>query len=204
MNMWMSTPVALTSRRFTGRVQAIDYSYEYIQLTCTPRSEEWARIMVGGTEKNETIPAETEAARAIRYAAEAGVTLIVDGAPTVEVVTVPEETTARPLMEQLLELMQETGGVVFTDRNGWVHVRTVAYDATQPHAQWSCPQGYSCVTPWPWRWSWAWCATESRWSTASRPTGNKLRPTVTVQDQESISRYGLRDYRASTPIQNAA
>ena len=68
-----------TSRRFTGRAQAFDYTPGSIQLTCTPRSEEWSRIYVGGTGIDQTIPVEYESERAIRYAAEAGISLIVDG-----------------------------------------------------------------------------------------------------------------------------
>jgi hypothetical protein len=71
--------------RFTGRVQAIDYDADIIQLTCTPRSEAWSRIDVGGTAAGVTIPSETESARASRLATEAGVTLTVEGTGTLEV-----------------------------------------------------------------------------------------------------------------------
>lgn len=121
-----------TSRRFTGRAQSLDYTPGTIQLTCTPRSEEWARIYVGGTGIDQSIPVEYESERAIRYALEAGIDLIVDGPPSVMVNAVPPETPPSPLMELLVELMAGTGGTVYTDRSGFVHIQTRDYLAATP------------------------------------------------------------------------
>ena len=128
------------SRRFTGRAQAFDYTPGSIQLTCTPRSEEWARIDVGGTGIDVTIPVEYESERATRYAAEAGITLIVDGPPSVLVVSVPAETAPQPLMALLVVLMAGTGGAVYTDRSGFVHVQTRDYVQATPDTVYLPPE----------------------------------------------------------------
>ena len=113
--------------RFTGRVQAIDYTPGTIQLTATPRSEEWSRIDVGGTIVDQNIPVEYESQRAKRLALEAGIALIVDGPDAVKVVAIPPETPPESLAGWLILLMNGTGGLVYTDRSGFVHVQTRGY-----------------------------------------------------------------------------
>ena len=134
------------SRRFTGRVQAIDYTPGTIQLTCTPRSEAWARIDVGGTVVDQTIPVEFESQRAIRLAAEAGITLIVDGPPSVQVVAIPPETPPVSLAGWLVELMNDTGGLTYTDRSEFVHVQTRDYVVAVPPTVY-LPPGNTLLDP---------------------------------------------------------
>lgn len=186
--------------RFTGKVGAIDWSYYFIQLTCVTTSESWARIDVGATGVGETIPVETEAARAIRYADEAGIDLVVDGDPTVDVVLVPEETAAQPLMGHLMELMSQTGGLVFTNREGWVHVRTRAY--TPPAADpVVLPSAMQLRDPLTMTLELGMVRNRVTLEYGAAASGESLRPSVTVEDAASIARYGLRDTKVSSPIQ---
>jgi len=185
--------------RFTGRVNSIDYTPGVIQITATPRSEDWGRILVGETGTGETIPVETEAARAVRLAAEGGIELVVDGAPTVEVNAIPEATAPTPLMDQLLSLMRSTGGTVFTDREGYIHVRTRAYSSPVVEPV-ELPPAVTMIDPL--RMSLDLGLVRNRVTIEYGPTDVNPRAAVTVEDSESIARYGLRDYRVSSPIEN--
>lgn len=110
--------------RFTGALQAIDYSWDRIRLTATPTVEAWNRIDVGATDAVTTLPAETDTARVSRYVTEAGQTITVDGTAGPTVIAVPASTAARPLLGQLEDIAQQTGGLLYIDRDGDVHYRT--------------------------------------------------------------------------------
>ena len=133
--------------RYTGRCQAMDYTPGTIQLTATPRSEEWSRIFVGGTGVDETIPVESDSARCIRYAAEAGIDLIVEGPPSATIIEVPPETPAVSLTGHLYVIMNDTGGLAFTDRDSFVHIRTRDYVPPSPRPPVVLPPGAVLVDP---------------------------------------------------------
>lgn len=114
----------LDLRRFTGYIVAIDYTWNAIQLTCLPTSESWGRITVGGTDDVTTIPAETDADRVSRLCTEAGVSITIDGTDGPQVIAIPPGTAAKSLTDHLTAIATETGGLLFTDRDGDVHYRT--------------------------------------------------------------------------------
>lgn len=188
-----------SSRRFTGTVQAIDYTPGLIQLTCAAKSEAWSRILVGGTAAGQTIPVEYDKARATRLALEAGISLTVDGPDSVKVTAVPEKTNPRPLMDWLNDIAADTDGLVYTDRDGWVHVRTRDWPHPDPTTVY-LPPGATLVDPLQMSTD---LGTVRNHITVEYggPLADGTRAAVTVVDTDSITRYGRRDYREATIIE---
>jgi hypothetical protein len=127
--------------RFTGVVQAIDYAWDIVRLTCLPTAEAWTRILVGGT-TTTPIAQETDTDRVQRLCDEAGVTIQIDGPDGPEIIPIPADTEARPLWEQLQEIANDCRALLYVDRAGTVHYRTrsrlhdsdISYTATVPYS----------------------------------------------------------------------
>lgn len=189
--------------RFTGSCNAIDYDAGVISLTATPQTaESWSRLMVGATSASQTIPAETETARMQRLATEGGVALIVDGPPSVVVRKIVKKTAAKSLMAWLTEIARDTRAVVFTNRAGWVNVRTKDYVAPDKPIVPLTP-GSVLIDPLRMKAELGGVRNDITVEYGD-DNANGDQPTVTSLDQESVDRYGRRDVRYSTIINTQA
>lgn len=190
------------SRRFTGNVQAIDYEAGSFQLTCSAKTESWARLLVGGTTASTTIPSEYESARSIRLAAQAGIDLIVDGPPSVLVTEVPRKTAPRPLMDWFREIARDCQGEVFTNRDDYIVVRTRDWERPTQETIYLPP--YATLLD-PLKMTTELGAVRNYITIEYGPeNANGDRPVVTSIDQDSIDRYGRRDLNDSSIIQTQA
>jgi hypothetical protein len=179
--------------RFTGYIQAIDYKWDLISLTCLPDMEAWGRITVGGTDGTTTIPAESDVDRVQRLCTQAGVTIGIQGPDGPQITAIPPSTAASDLLTQLTKIATDTGGLLFTDRDGLVYYRTSGWT---PPATTTIPAG----------------ATVRDSLSMNLELGlvrNQItveygdatpRETVTATDTASITAYGLREASYQTQI----
>lgn len=178
--------------RFTGYVQAIDYTWDRIRLTCLPDTEAWARINVGGT-SGSPIAAEPDVHRVQRLCTEAGVTITIDGADGPQVIAIPADTAATGLTQQLTDIATQTGGLLYTDRDGDVHYRTFAWT---PPASTTIPAGITLRDPL----GMTLDLGLVRNSIVVEYGDADPKATVTASDSTSISRYGLREGKYTSQI----
>jgi hypothetical protein len=196
----------VTLPRFTGIIQAIDYTTDAIRLTCLPRSESWSRIEVGGTDDVTPIPEETDIARVQRLCDEARVSIEIHGAAGPTLVAVPVNTTATPLATQLQAIANDARGLLFTDRAGVTHYHT------QHSALLTAGEGSALDLPaaatltGPLAMSLELGLVRTRvvveYGNTDEVTGQ--RPTVTVEDADQAAEYGWRTYRATVQLRDEA
>lgn len=188
-------------RRFTGKVQAIDYTPGLIQVTCTTQAESWGRQLVGGTDNSTTIPSETDVARVQRFCTEAGATIQIDGPPGPTLCPIPPKTEARPLIEQLRDIAQDTLGLIYVDRDNVVHYRT---GAEIPANVTQLPPGAVLVDPIRMSLDLALVRTRVLVTYGEEHATTKERPVEVVEDTAQSALYGVRDYKVDTQLLNQA
>lgn len=193
-----------TFTRFTGYVQAIDYTVDRIRLTSVPAPEAWARLEAGGTDSVTTIPAEADTARVARLCAEAGVSITLAGTAGPTVASIPPDTNPSALWQQLEGIARDCGGLLYVTRDGMVTYRTAAGVATAAAVEVTIPT--NLVKSDPLAMSLELGLVRNRiiveYGTADPVTN--LRPTVTAEDTASVTRYGLREARYSTMLVDEA
>lgn len=186
-----------TLRRFTGEITAIDYTPDVVTLTCVTNTEAWARIDVGGTDDTTEIPAETDTARVARLVAEAGLSIVIDGAAGPVLIPIPVDTKPTPLMDQLRAIAVDAGGLLFNCRDGSTHYRTrnaTAYPTI------TVPAGVTLVDPLKMSLELALVRNRVTVEYGVPDPVTNLRPEVTVEDAEQVTRFGVRDVRFTTTI----
>ena len=105
-------------RRFTGRITALDYGFGTVRITAVDELEKLARISL-----TTTRPQEKDVTRAKAFAAMAGITLVVDGPYSVELLAV-EDVNVTNALAALYSTALQSGAIVYADRFGAVHYRT--------------------------------------------------------------------------------
>lgn len=112
--------------RFTGFVQAMDYTPEIVRVTALVPQEAWARIEVGGTDDTTPIPAESDVDRVDRLCTEAGVAITIHGTTGPDLTAIPVNTVPSGLLDQLQAIARDARGLFYVDRAGDAHYRTSA------------------------------------------------------------------------------
>jgi hypothetical protein len=189
-------------RRFTGTVQAIDYTYEYVTLTCLPQDEAWARILVGETDELTTWPEETDIARAARIATAAGITLQVDGAAGPSVIERPANSRPEPALGMLQQLAIDCDALLYTDRYGVTHYRTVNYAGATRSV--TVDPDLTLLDPMRMSLELGLVRNQVTVEYGDTDADTNLRPKVVVSDAAQIAKYGLRDYSVATQLLNLA
>lgn len=171
--------------RFAGVVTALDYRYRTIALTAVDSSEPLARIMVDPS----SWPVEDEVDRADRIATAAGITLDIVGTSGRDVTAVDADQSPRSARALLDELADSNDALLFTTRDGVLTYRT--RDAVTGHATVTIPPSSTMRD--------ALVMTQELGRIVNRvtveygPPASGVRPTVTVDDADSITAHGVRE-----------
>ena len=139
---YVDTYGGLELTRFTGRIQAIEYEWDRITLTCLPPQEAWGRLLAGGTDGVTTIPQETDTARVTRLCAEAGVSITIEGDPGPQLLPITPGTKASSLLAQLEAIAADCDALLFCDRDGVMHYRTKNYTPVVTHLRYAADEHY--------------------------------------------------------------
>jgi len=185
-------------RRFTGTVQAIDYTYELVTLTCVAQDEAWARILVGDLDDVTTWPQETDIARAARIATAAGVTLHIDGAAGATVIARPAGSRAESALSLLQALAKDCDALLYTDRNGLTHYRTSAYTGGTRSV--SIDPNLTLLDPMMMSLELGLVRNQVTVEYGEPGADTNIRPQAQVSDPAQITAYGLRDMYESTQL----
>lgn len=126
------------NRRFTGKVQALDWNPTGLRVTAAGTSVEWQRITADGIEDDispyaDDISDETETARVQRLVDDAGVSITIEGVPARRVRAIPAGEIAQPLLDGLLRIADDCDALLMEDRLGVVHYRTRNFDRPAPY-----------------------------------------------------------------------
>lgn len=119
-------------RRFTGIVQALDYSIYSLRVTATGTATDWGRSWSGYTYEitgmpipiDLSIPVETETVRVQRWVGLAGRSVTIEGVPARWIRAVPDNTTGEPLLDVILRIADDCDGLLLEDRLGVMRYRT--------------------------------------------------------------------------------
>lgn len=180
-------------RRFTGRITSLDYAYGTVRITAVDNLEKIARIAV-----DTTRPAETDIARANHYAALAGITLTIDGKATVELNAV-DKGSASNALTQLYSTAREAGAIVYADRSGVVHYRTRDAEVA-PIVE--LPGEFTILDSLSMKAELGEIINRVTVSYGLEDMVTKLRPSVTVEDKDSITRFGVFSENKDTKLAN--
>jgi hypothetical protein len=189
-------------RRFTGTVQAIDYTYEYVTLTCLPDDEAWSRILVGELDDVTTWPEETDIARAARIATAAGITLQIDGTAGPTVIARPINSRAEWTLALLQQLAIDCDALLYTDRYGVTHYRTLNYAGVTRSEE--IPPTITMLDPMRMSLELGLIRNQVTVEYGNADIDTGLRPLVQVSDAAQIIAYGLRDFTISTQLRDLA
>lgn len=182
-------------RRFTGRITALDYAYGTVRITAVDALETLARISV------ETLrPQESDVQRAQAYALLAGITLSIDGDHTVPLVAVDKASTSNALT-QLYATAKEAGAIVYADRFGKVHYRT----RTAPvNPTTTLPGKYTILDTLSMKAELGEVINRVTVEYGLEDPVTKKRPTVTREDADSITRFGVFSEKKTTQLASEA
>jgi hypothetical protein len=192
--------------RFTGVIQAIDYSPDAVRLTCLPTVESWSRIEVAGTDDTTPIPEESDIARVTRLCDEARVTITTHGTAGPTLLEVPVNTTPTPLLTQLQQIARDARGLVTCDRDGAVHYYTVnstllgldAGDAV------TLPAAITLHDPLTMSLDLGTVRTRVIVEYGYADVDTNVRPTVTAENIPQAAQYGWREYRVTVQLLDEA
>lgn len=190
-----------TLTRFTGTVQAIDYEYETVTLTCLAKDESWARILVGDLDAVTTWPAETDIARAARIATDAGVTLQIDGAAGANVIARPAGSRGESALSLLQSLAIDCDALLYTDRAGVTHYRSSAYAGALRDVD--LDADLTLLAPMRMSLELGLVRTQVTVEYGEPDATTNIRPQFIVQDTAQQAIYGIRDLFVSTQLADA-
>jgi hypothetical protein len=111
-------------RRFTGIVQAIDYSLYSIRVTATGNGTDWGRSWTGATGSIYPISVQNDSTRMAWLVSEAGKTVTIEGAPARWVREIPKNTAGTILLDAALRVADDCDGLLLEDRLGVMRYRT--------------------------------------------------------------------------------
>lgn len=122
-------------RRFTGKVQAIDYSLYTVGITAAGNTIDWNNAWSGYTYAitgmpipvDTSIPIELETDRVERWVGLAGYTITTEGVSARKLRAVPANTTGSGLLDVLMRIADDCDGLLLEDRLGVVHYRTLNF-----------------------------------------------------------------------------
>jgi hypothetical protein len=178
-------------RRFTGRITSLDYAFGTVRITAVDNLEKVARIAV-----DTTRPAETDVERAKHYAALAGITLTVDGNATVALLPVEKGSPSNALT-QLYGTAREAGAIVYADRSGVVHYRARNAEVAPIVA---LPGEFTILDSLSMKAELGEVINRVTVSYGIQDPVTKIRPSVTVESQDSITRYGVFSENKDTKL----
>ena len=106
------------STRFDGHVISLDYRPGEVQLTAATQQEALGRVIVGA----EGYPAQTDAQRVDAIALDAQVPIEVEGGIDQNIIAQPEDA-ARTAWQALQRIARDTGGLLYSTRDGRLKYR---------------------------------------------------------------------------------
>ena len=171
--------------RFTGIVTALDYRPRVIALTAVDSSEALARIMVDPS----SWPIEDETDRADRIATAAGIALDIVGTSGRDIVATDADLPPRSAWVLLDELASSNDALLFTTRDGTLTYRT--RDAVTGHALVTIPPSSTIETDLTMIQELGRIMNRVTVEYGAAVSG--VRPTVTVDDADSIAIHGVRE-----------
>jgi hypothetical protein len=111
-------------RRFTGKIQALDYSATRIRVTCAGNTVDYQDFPAGGTGAFYPRTIEPDTTRVAWLADGAPEALDVEGAQGGRVRQIEKNTPSGKLLEQILRVADDCGGHFLEDRLGVPRYRT--------------------------------------------------------------------------------
>lgn len=128
-------------RRFTGKVQALDWNPTGLRVTAAGTSVEWQRITADGIADDispyaDDVSDETETARVQRLVDDGNASITIEGVPARRVRAIPAGEIAQPLLDGLLRIADDCDALLMEDRLGVVHYRTRNFNRPAP---WTIP-----------------------------------------------------------------
>jgi hypothetical protein len=125
-------------RRFTGVVQALDWSTSGLRVTAAGTSADWQTLTASGLEFTlspiaDSVSDELDTARVDRLCDDAGVSITIEGVPARRVRGIPAGSLAQPLLDALLRIADDCDGLLMEDRLGVVRYRTRNFDRPAPY-----------------------------------------------------------------------
>lgn len=177
----------LNLTRFTGHIVAIDYGWDRIRLTCISA--------LGALTRQNTLlnnlPAETDVARVARIAP----TITIEGQPSVDLAAIPDDPNTKPVdvYRALVNIAEDAQAVVWDKRDGSIGYRsrfgwTPAKVTLPPEATLMEPLEMTAELG----------LVINQVAVEFGP--KTARETVTLNDSDSITLYGLRDATYSTAL----
>lgn len=111
-------------RRFTGRIQALDYRAESVHVTCAGNTVDYQDFLAGDRGPFAPRPVESDSDRVEWLALVAPTALTIEGAPARRVRAIERNTPASPLLPQILRVAADADGLFLEDRLGVPRYRT--------------------------------------------------------------------------------
>ena len=125
-------------RRFTGRIQALDYSRTFVTVTATGNTVDYGRYFAGATNSFVGRAVESDSDRVAWLADGAPHALTIEGAPGRRLRQIERNSNSQELLDALVRIAADADGLLLEDRLGVPRYRTrnftfpVRY--TIPHA----------------------------------------------------------------------
>ena len=182
--------------RFVGKIQAIDYYPETIQLTCTSPIEELTRL--------DLVPAgwaaETDAARVQRIATATGHAITVQTGTDMNLLaTDPDTDSTTDAYALLQQVATDCGGLLWSDRSGATTYRQIGHASTAPVVQ--LPPGVTLLDPFSMSLELGTITNTVTVTVGERdPNNGNQRPSYTYTDTASVTEYGQRDLSVTTQL----
>ena len=141
---WQSVTIHVTWdgetqwRRFTGRIQALDYSRTFVTVTATGNTVDYAKYFAGGTSSFAGRAVESDSERVEWLAFGAPHELTIEGAPGRRLRQIERNSNSQELLDGLVRIAADADGLLLEDRLGVPRYRTRNFTFparyTVPHA----------------------------------------------------------------------
>lgn len=178
------------STRFVGTIGAIDYTPGAVAITGLSASEALTRVEVDESK----FPQETETERVARIAEEAGVTITVEGTSTLTLVKGPDQSRWSNAFTVLAKVAADCDAVFYTRRDGSLVYRT----HNAPNGDLVAVQPGATLLN-------SIRMTQEVGTIINRVTvGYGANLTTTVEDADSIARWGVRSVSETTNLVHEA
>ena len=144
LEKWQSVVIHVTWdgttqwRRFTGRIQALDFGRFQVMVTATGNTVDYAKFPAGETHPFAPRSVEADIDRVEWLAQDAPWPLTVEGAPGRRIRQIERNSPSQPLLDALVRIAEDCNGLLLEDRLGVPHFRsrnfTFPARYTLPHA----------------------------------------------------------------------
>ena len=125
-------------RRFTGRIQALDYSRTFVTVTATGNTVDYGRYFAGATNSFAGRAVESDSDRVEWLAEDAPHALTIEGSPGRRLRQIERNSNAQELLDGLVRIAANADGLLLEDRLGVPRYRTRNFTFparyTIPHA----------------------------------------------------------------------